>query len=79
MVVKGVNLKKCRIFFIIKTAKDNGYGERKKIKRERKKKWEKEKSNADVIMDNILILMDTVEPQFKIEIKTWICSMADKG
>jgi hypothetical protein len=51
-------------------AKDNGYGERGKIKRERKKKWAKEKSNADVIMDNILILMDTVEPQFKIEIKT---------
>jgi hypothetical protein len=29
-------------------------------------------------MDSILILMDTVEPQFKIEIKTWICSMSDK-
>jgi hypothetical protein len=38
MVVKGVNLKKYRIFFIIKMAKDNGYGERGKIKRERKKK-----------------------------------------
>lgn len=79
MVVKGVKLKKCRIFFIIKSAKDNGCGERRKIKRESKKKWGKEESSADVIMDNILILMDTVEPQFKIEIKIWICSMGDKG
>lgn len=36
------------------------------------------KSKADIIMNSILILMDTVDPQFKIEIKSWMCSMSDK-
>lgn len=40
--------------------------------------WGGEKSNVNIIMDSILILMDTVEPQFKMEIKTWIRSMGDK-
>ena len=40
--------------------------------------WGREKSNVNIIMDSILILMDTVEPQFKMEIKTWIGSMSDK-
>jgi hypothetical protein len=56
-------------------------GKEGKLKEERRKSEgkRKKKSNADIIMDNILILMGTAEPQFKIEIKTWICSMGDKG
>lgn len=50
-----------------------------KLKERGRKSERKEKFNADVIMDNILILMDRVEAQFEIEIKTWICSMGDKG
>jgi hypothetical protein len=44
VVVKGVNLKKCRVFFIIEMVKDNGYGERRKIKKERKEKARVEKN-----------------------------------
>lgn len=40
--------------------------------------WGREESNVNIIMDSILILMDTVEPQFKMEMKTWIRSMSDK-
>jgi hypothetical protein len=49
-----------------------------KEQREEQESEVKKKSIVNMIMDSILILMDTVEPQFKIEIKSWIPSMSDK-